>query len=109
MHTAGAGPVRGHIMVCGRLIRLLILSSLLSSSAYGATYYVASDGNDTSDGLSASYPWQSIAAVNAGAGLMYLYAPGGADPDTLLVEGVPVDYGIYAFWQMHNTLIEMKH
>ena len=40
------------------------------------------------------------------AGKVYLYAPGGADPDTLLVEGAVYDLGCYLVWHYHDTTIE---
>ncbi len=43
---------------------------------------------------------------DAATGRVYLYAPGGADPDTLLVEGSTYDYGIYLFWQKTGVRIE---
>ena len=44
---------------------LIAFLFMLSIAAYATDYYVRSSGNDSSNGLSSSAPWQSISKVNS--------------------------------------------
>ncbi len=69
-----------------------ILCVCLAASAYGANFYVASDGDDNRSGTSPQQAWKSLAKANA-----MDFAPG----DSLLLEGGMVITGKLTLTQEH--------